>query len=363
MYDTVKRMRELYGCLQDRQSKDIFWSRLAFDIEPSMTNMMNLCACGGLVNDEQLSNWKPAFQSLTQTGEKIVLYGASIVGRAVAAALQYEHIDFYGFCDRAYAEFPDGLMGKPVISPDELFNHPNQYYVVNSMSLFNYQEIDQLLRKHNFPENRILKYLGAPARNQYFEFPSLYRKGTAFVDCGCYNCGDCYQFVQWSNRQYSCIFAFEPDPSNVKDCQRLLEENPIPNLSLIPAGVSDTAKVVEFGANGGATSHIMRDDLVDTRANVVSNRVIMRTTTIDETVNDETVGLLKMDIEGAELDALYGAKNTIVRDRPLLAICVYHKQGDTLAIMDYLQKLVPDYRFWLRHYGSASTETILYAAV
>ena len=80
MYDTVKRMRELYGCLQDRQSKDIFWSRLAFDIEPSMTNMMNLCACGGLVNDEQLSNWKPAFQSLTQTGEKIVLYGASIVG-------------------------------------------------------------------------------------------------------------------------------------------------------------------------------------------------------------------------------------------------------------------------------------------
>ena len=327
MYDTVKRMRELYGCLQDRQSKDIFWSRLAFDIEPSMTNMMNLCACGGLVNDEQLSNWKPAFQSLTQTGEKIVLYGASIVYKR------------------------------------QLFNHPNQYYVVNSMSLFNYQEIDQLLRKHNFPENRILKYLGAPARNQYFEFPSLYRKGTAFVDCGCYNCGDCYQFVQWSNRQYSCIFAFEPDPSNVKDCQRLLAENPIPNLSLIPAGVSDTAKVVEFGANGGATSHIMRDDLVDTRANVVSNRVIMRTTTIDETVNDETVGLLKMDIEGAELDALYGAKNTIVRDRPLLAICVYHKQGDTLAIMDYLQKLVPDYRFWLRHYGSASTETILYAAV
>lgn len=363
MYNTVKRMRELYDRLQDEQSKDTFWSRLAFDLEPSMTNMMKLCACGGLVNPEQLKEWKAAFQSLNQNGEKIVLYGASIVGRAIAAALQYEQINFWAFCDRAYAKFPDGLMGKPVISPNELFDHPDQYYVVNSMSLFNYQEIDQLLREHNFPENRILRYLGVPAKNQYFEFPSLYRKGTAFVDCGCYNCGDCYQFVQWSDGQYSRIFAFEPDSGNVENCQRLLKENPIRNLSLIPAGVSDSAKIVEFGANGGATSHIMGDDLVDSCANVVANRVTMQTTTIDETVGSETVGLLKMDIEGAELDALHGAQNTIIRDKPLLAICVYHKQGDTLAIMDYLQQIVPDYRFWLRHYGSASTETILYAAV
>ena len=73
-----------------------------------------------------------------------------------------------------------------------------------------------------------------------------------------------------------------------------------------------------------------------------------------------------MDIEGAELDALYGAKNTIVRDKPLLAVCVYHKSGDILAIMDYLHCVLPEYRFKLRHYNGAGvvgSETVLYAFV
>jgi len=73
-----------------------------------------------------------------QAGEKIILYGASIVGRDMAAALQCEKVEFYGFCDREYARFPDGLMGKPVISPDELLNHPNQYYVVIATGIFYY---------------------------------------------------------------------------------------------------------------------------------------------------------------------------------------------------------------------------------
>ena len=363
MYDVVKRMQELYSRLQDQQSRALFVDRFAIDMEPSMTNTMKLCAHAGQVTLEQECSWKSAFHELNQAGEKIVLYGASIVGRDMAAALQCEKVEFYGFCNREYARFPDGLMGKPVISPNELLNHPNQYYVVIATGIFYYAEIEQILRDHDFPEKRILKYFGMPEENQYFEFPSLYHKGTEFVDCGCYNCADCYTFVEWCGGEYSKIYAFEPDPANVENCKKYLKQRPIENIQLVPKGVSNETKTVEFGSDGGVTSHILRDDPIAASNSVVVNRIILHTTTIDETVGDERVGFIKMDIEGAEFEALHGAEATIIRDKPFLAICVYHQQGDTIAFMDYLQKLVPEYRFWLRHYGPARTETVLYASI
>ena len=84
---------------------------------------------------------------------------------------------------------------------------------------------------------------------------------------------------------------------------------------------------------------------------------------MDEVTADTRVGFIKMDIEGFELDALQGGEQTIKRDKPLLAICVYHRAGDVLAIMDYLHEIVPEYRFWLRHYTATPLETVLYAAV
>ena len=71
--------------------------------------------------------------------------------------------------------------------------------------------------------------------------------------------------------------------------------------------------------------------------------------------------MIKMDIEGAELDALYGAKNTIRKYKPLLAICVYHKREDMLTIPQYIKSIVPEYRFFLRAYEKTATELVLYA--
>lgn len=64
-----------------------------------------------------------------------------------------------------------------------------------------------------------------------------------------------------------------------------------------------------------------------------------------------------------EFDALHGAKDVIVRDKPLMAISDCHLVGGLLAIMDYLINLEPEYRFWLRHSSIGAADTILYAAV
>ena len=63
------------------------------------------------------------------------------------------------------------------------------------------------------------------------------------------------------------------------------------------------------------------------------------------------------------MKSLMGARRTIVRDHPRLAICAYHKQEDLYQLPGYLLSLVPEYRFYLRHYGSNEWETVLYAEV
>ena len=68
-----------------------------------------------------------------------------------------------------------------------------------------------------------------------------------------------------------------------------------------------------------------------------------------------------MDIEGAELDTLKGAQKTILKYRPKLAICVYHKPEDLLTIPSYILSLHKDYRLYLRNYMMPGRETVLYA--
>lgn len=73
------------------------------------------------------------------------------------------------------------------------------------------------------------------------------------------------------------------------------------------------------------------------------------------------MSFIKMDIEGADLEALKGCQNTIRRYHPKLAISVYHKPEDIIEIPCYIKELVPEYRLYLRHYGNGDTETVLYA--
>lgn len=92
-----------------------------------------------------------------------------------------------------------------------------------------------------------------------------------------------------------------------------------------------------------------------------NGNIIVQTTTIDEISDNKPISFIKMDIEGAELEALKGAAQTIQRNKPKLAICVYHKPEDILDIPGYILELNADYRLYLRHYSYTPTETVLYA--
>ncbi|WP_419787527.1 FkbM family methyltransferase [Pseudodesulfovibrio sp.] len=76
----------------------------------------------------------------------------------------------------------------------------------------------------------------------------------------------------------------------------------------------------------------------------------------------ERVDMIKMDIEGAEQEALEGATETVCRYHPKLALCVYHKPEDIHRLLTMAEEMYAGYRFYLRHYEPGGIgETVLYA--
>ena len=82
---------------------------------------------------------------------------------------------------------------------------------------------------------------------------------------------------------------------------------------------------------------------------------------IDEALPSYRPTLIKMDIEGAEPDALQGAAKTIATTRPALAISIYHDPAHLWQLPLLIHSWQLDYRFHLRMHGESSFDTVLYA--
>jgi hypothetical protein len=68
-----------------------------------------------------------------------------------------------------------------------------------------------------------------------------------------------------------------------------------------------------------------------------------------------------MDIEGAEPDALLGARNIIKNDLPVLAVCLYHNQEHLWKIPLLIQSISSEYNFFLKRYSDECWELVCYA--
>ena len=77
----------------------------------------------------------------------------------------------------------------------------------------------------------------------------------------------------------------------------------------------------------------------------------------------QCVSFIKLDIEGAELDALIGSANLIIKFKPKIAVCIYHKFEHLWQILDLLKSLREDYRFSIGFHSAPNilTELVLYA--
>jgi len=149
------------------------------------------------------------------------------------------------------------------------------------------------------------------------------------------------------------VLTFEFGPDNL----RLLEAN----LALNP-GLRDRVEIIPRPL-WDAPDQPLRFDEAGGQTSVTggSGTQEVLTQTVDAAAGGQAVDFIKLDVEGAEMAALAGAERTIRRDRPKLALSIYHSTADMAAIPTWVDDLGLGYRLYLDHRWPGPAETILFA--
>lgn len=144
------------------------------------------------------------------------------------------------------------------------------------------------------------------------------------------------------------IDCYEPSNINCGKIKELCKKLNNHNITVHNKALWDNTDLIMSFEGGGLSGKI-----VDSKNNLITMCSI-------DSYNFSKVSFIKLDIEGAERKALEGAKKTIEKCRPILAICAYHLQDDLLVIYDFISSLNCKYKIMLRHYMCSSGDTIMY---
>lgn len=174
-----------------------------------------------------------------------------------------------------------------------------------------------------------------------------------FIDCGAFDGDTLRAFIQRQGSSFGSIIAFEPDPGNH---MKLLEY-----VTSLPQIIRDKIMVSQLAV--GAYGRKVRFKATGNTQSTISNSGTLQVgcARLDQVLGNQLVTYIKLDIEGAELDALVGAHRVIERTLPILAICVYHRWDHLWQIPLFVRSLSERYRFFLRAYCEEGVELVCYA--
>jgi len=169
------------------------------------------------------------------------------------------------------------------------------------------------------------------------------RKGDIVLDCGA-NLG---VFTRKAlSMGASKVIAIEPVPDNIVSMSKTFEKEIAEGRVIIaPVGVwnkDDVLKMTMFD-NSVLDSFVMRER---DEAIAQEKQLELPLTTVDALVakyNLERVDFIKMDVEGAERQALAGAKQTIAKFRPRMSIATENLEDDYLAVPRTIKGIDPAY--------------------
>ena len=164
------------------------------------------------------------------------------------------------------------------------------------------------------------------------------RDNEVFVDIGAYTGDSVGNFIMAYGLTYKRIYCYEILDEVFHQMKKNLKD--VPNLELRKKAVGAEPGVLYIDQG----AHNSSSQLTDAGESAVE---VVR---IDDDI-EEAVTFIKMDIEGAEQDALRGCERQIRENHPRLAICTYHGYEDIIKIPKYIDKIAPGYKLYMRHHG------------
>lgn len=170
-----------------------------------------------------------------------------------------------------------------------------------------------------------------------------------YVDIGAYDGDTVRQFLRACDSKFDHVYALELDKSNFKKLQSNTLASPM------------CEKITAFNVGAWNTRESIKYQPGLTQSTIGNGSSIAEVAPLDEILNGKKITYIKMDIEGAEINALAGARNIIVSQAPKLAICVYHKISHLWEIPIFIHEMLPDHSIFLRHHTRLEYETVCYA--
>ncbi len=348
----IQTLKEIYTMFQDELSKELYIERLNWLITGDNRHIENIVK----KSHPGVPVWKRTheaeFISMLPSEKKIVFYGAGSFGERLLPYL--EKLGNVEFCDGDPRKQREGYHGYTVISPQELIQNAGDSCIVICTTKYMEEVRNFLLSKGVLPEQiiDIRPFFCCGTGDEYFYEDFLkYEDQEIFIDAGSYDLSTTAEFLKVC-KGLKKAYAFEPDGDNFKKCEKRIKEDGgnLPETVLLPYGTWSSSTELHFHATADGCSRIGEGETV------------IKTSAIDQAVlPQDKITFIKMDVEGAELESLKGAENVIRRDRPKLAICIYHKAEDMITLPVFIKGLVPEYKFYLRSYSNGDNEMILYA--
>lgn len=350
-------LNKIYERLMDEESKIWFDGRLAYAMTGDKFYFYD--ALYKVQGDDLFTGWDMGILSDSYyDGKKIIVFGTGKFGEHTYFILKHSKFadSIYAFMDNDAKKWGMKFCGYNILSPSEVVEKHKDAIIIFASEIYCAEMYLQLAHM-NFPQYNMFlpqhrKLSGGRGWQYYDVFDA--QENEIFIDAGAYDGQTSLDFVRWCNNNYEKIYMFEPSSAMCDIIKAKMEKHNVFKYEIVNKAVWSKDDVLSFSNDINAT--VATDSCV-----AECGKYSVETTSIDNILDGKPVTFIKMDVEGSELMALEGAKDTIRRYRPRLAISIYHKLTDIYEIPNYLLELVPDYKFYIRHYSSDVYETILYA--
>ena len=208
---------------------------------------------------------------------------------------------------------------------------------------------------------KFIKFPSDLPEDQYFpkDVPIVYKNYSHFIDVGAW-IGDTLIELFRRYGEVDQVIAFEPDIKNFEKLTNLLTSLKVAKETIIlPLGIGKETNIFYYSPAGPET---FLSENISINYKQTNKQILPAiSVALDDILLNTKVSFIKMDIEGMEKEAIEGAKKIIQTQRPVLAICVYHKFEHLYEIPVLLEKFCPNaYDFYLRTYRYFGMETVLY---
>jgi FkbM family methyltransferase len=159
-------------------------------------------------------------------------------------------------------------------------------------------------------------------------------------------------FLKVTGGRFERIVAFEPDPLNCAKLRNGVAALPgelAERIEIRQQATGRSNSLVSFAVTGGEGSAMGTGDFC------------VECVKLDSALDGVVPTIIKLDIEGAEIEAIEGAREVIGRSMPVLAVCSYHRQSDLWRIPCLIHSICPDYRLYLRPHRMEGWDSVCYA--